>query len=150
MTTPRVWRHPSRIGRRMTVMYSLWCNMKARCGNPKHPAWNYYGARGVTVCKRWLHDFDAFCDDVGPHPGIGLTFDRRNNNGHYKPNNVRWATRNEQAQNKTNTRLSMRSIRAATKMRASGVVYQDIANKLGVNVTTIHRALTGVTWTNQE
>lgn len=34
--------------------------MKARCYNPKHPAYAGYGAKGITVCGEWLDSLDAF------------------------------------------------------------------------------------------
>jgi len=74
--------------------------MKARCLNRRNKGYKRYGGRGITVCERWMK-FENFIADMGKPP-IGLTLERKNNNGNYEPNNCKWATRAEQAKNKEN------------------------------------------------
>lgn len=73
-------------------------DMKQRCLNPRHPQFKNYGARGITICDRWMRSSLAFLDDVGPRPA-GTSIDRIDNEGNYEPGNVRWATPAEQRVN---------------------------------------------------
>jgi hypothetical protein len=75
--------------------YRAWAAMKSRCSNPKHPRWKYYGARGITVCERWLASFNNFWADMGPRPSPTHCLDRRDNDGNYEPANCHWATGDE-------------------------------------------------------
>src|SRR6478735_387994 len=81
--------------------YSAWKNMINRCTRPDLPPWKYYGGRGITVCERWM-TFANFQEDMGDRP-VGLTLERKDNKQGYFPENCKWATRKEQAGNKTNT-----------------------------------------------
>lgn len=49
----------------------LWHSMIDRCYNKKHSSYKYYGARGVTVCDRWLR-FDYFLQDLRNMKGYDL------------------------------------------------------------------------------
>lgn len=85
-----------------TPTYHSWRAMLARCSDTSHPQFKDYGGRGIRVCDRWLSSFESFFADMGKRP-LGTTLDREDNNGHYEPNNCRWATRLEQNRNKRNT-----------------------------------------------
>ena len=84
--------------------YRAWSNMKQRCLNPARVKdFQYYKAKGITVCDRWLRDFDAFLVSVGRRPSPVHSLDRYpNREGNYEPGNVRWATQREQSENRCN------------------------------------------------
>lgn len=80
-------------------LYDRWKAMIRRCINHNDPAYKYYGARGISVCTRWM-DVQNFIDDMALTFKSGLTLDRIDNDGNYEPSNCRWATWKEQAANK--------------------------------------------------
>ncbi len=75
--------------------------MKQRCYNQNLPHYENYGARGITICDRWLGDegFDNFIKDMGPRPDDDLEIDRVNNELGYSPENCRWTDRTTNSRN---------------------------------------------------
>lgn len=83
-----------------TAEYRAWLAMRTRCNNPKARGWENYGGRGITIFPLWQHSFQAFLDHVGTKPSPHHSLDRIDNDGHYVPFNVRWATVSEQNANR--------------------------------------------------
>jgi hypothetical protein len=87
----------------LTKTHRVWRGMMNRCYNPEAQAYCNYGARGITVCKRWRASFEAFLGDMGASPE-GMSLDRVDNDKGYSKKNCRWASVAEQNRNKRNTR----------------------------------------------
>lgn len=111
-----------------TPLYRRWLTMKVRCKYKSHRAYRWYGARGITICKRWMV-FDNFAADMGPIPFKEATLDRINSDGHYEPGNVRWSTMLEQARNRRGNRVLM--------LRGKSKCVSQWAEELGLPISTI-------------
>lgn len=112
-----------------TTLYSAWLNMKARCKYRNLPAYKDYGGRGITVCERWLV-FENFLADMGEKPGPEYTLERINNDLGYGPDNCKWATRVEQANNRRNV--------VRVEWRGKMMTVTELADECGVNRDTLY------------
>ena len=79
--------------------YAIWDGMKQRCENPNSVPYKWYGKRGIKVCSEWADketgfiSFRGWALAHGYKPGLSI--DRINNDGNYKPSNCQWLTRSE-------------------------------------------------------
>lgn len=113
------WRdlmHEVHKGLRKSPTYHSWDNMIGRCYRPSQPDYARYGGRGIVVCDRWKQSFGNFLDDMGEKP-TNTSIDRYpNKNGDYEPGNCRWATVEQQQNNKeNNVRVLYREVEYSLK-----------------------------------
>ena len=81
-------------------LYGCWMGMRSRVLNEKADRFKSYGGRGIKLHPAWLtyENFRQWAVSNGYRDD--LTLDRKDVNGDYTPDNCRWATKAEQANNK--------------------------------------------------
>lgn len=117
-------------------IYNSWGAMIKRCYHKHNNVYTLYGARGITVCDEWKDNFLLFLDwSIKNGWQLGLSIDRIDNNGNYRPENCRWATTKTQSNNRRSNRLI--TIDSETKTLAqwsetSGIKSTTIARRIDV------------------
>lgn len=103
-----------------TKEYQIWKGMKARCYNPNHKSFKFYGARGISVQESWIESFENFLMYVGEAPE-GYSLDRIDNSKGYQEGNVRWVNSVSQARNKAMYQTNKSGVTGVTKRVKYGI-----------------------------
>lgn len=126
-------------GQRKSRLYNIWIGIKDRCNNETNGMYYLYGARGISVCEEWEHDFQAFFDwSMANGYREGLSLDRRDNYGPYSPENCRWATQKEQQNNRRNNRVVEHNGKSQT--------IAAWAEEIGINYGTLYKRVVLLGW----
>lgn len=119
--------HNSRLGK----IFSL---MMRRCYNPNDKNYQWYGQKGIEICKEWLEDpflFEQWALNNGYQDD--LTIDRIDSQGPYCPGNCEWISAKDNSAYKTTTNYI-----AVDNKCHSG---KEWAKILGVGVNVINRMM---------
>lgn len=122
-----------------TKLYEKWCSMMNRCNNPNHPHYKDYGGRGIKVCEEW-HNYSNFKKWVlNTRDNENLTIDRIDVNGDYCPENCRWATAKEQANNRRSNLIYV--------YNGESHNLNEWCEILGLNYYNVHNRIYKLKWT---
>lgn len=124
--------HGHALRGKVTATYRAWLGMRDRVARDPDYAL-------VRISPLW-DDYATFLRDMGEKPA-GLTLDRVQNTRGYEPGNCRWATRIEQANNKTTN--------VKVEFRGRVQTLKQWALELGVNYKTLHNRITACGWSTE-
>ena len=130
-------------GHRNTRLYSIYTAMKTRTTNTNTPGYKNYGGRGIQLCGEWQESFEAFYEwAIKNGYADNLSIDRIDVNGNYEPNNCRWSTPKEQANN--TTRTVYLTYKGQTK------TLQEWAKEIGIKDSTLYARVCVYGWDDEK
>jgi hypothetical protein len=149
-----------------TKEYKLTENILIRCYNKDDPHYPDWGGRGIIVHQSWINDRGLWCNylkyNMGEtwqqfeaRTGEQATLDRIDVNGNYEPGNIRWATQQDQQQNRTNNVFTEALVKLTLwKFKIDNWTITNIYNMLIKNFnfqgsySAVLNVTSGVTWSN--
>lgn len=110
-------------------LYRIWLGIRNRCCNPNVKDYENYGQRGISICEDWkeFYNFYIWAQDSGYNDKLSI--DRIDVNGNYEPDNCRWVTMKEQANNKRNNIYITHNNESIT--------LKELSNRTGINYQTL-------------
>lgn len=124
-------------GKSKSAEYIIYHSLLKRCYDKTSSDYHRYGSRGIIVQTSWRESFENFYQDlintIGLRPSKLYSIDRIDNNGNYEKNNIKWSTKQEQANNRRSNKLITAFNRTQTSMqwqRETGISYRQITRRI--------------------
>lgn len=123
--------------------------MKNRCYNSKAARYIHYGAKGIAICDSWMKNTEAFIQwSLNSNYAEGLTIDRINNSLGYFPENCRWVTKLEQAQNMTTNVLNLELAKKIKEQYKIDKTVSKTAKSLNITYSRVYGVIVRGYWSN--
>lgn len=120
-------------------LWNIWNNMKRRCLCESDVRYHQYGGRGILLCDKWKESFDNFADwALANGYKENLTIERIDVNGNYCPENCKWITLKEQANNKRDT--------IWIDYKGRHIQLRKICDEMNLHYDAIHNRITKMGW----
>jgi len=93
-------------GLSQTKLYRTFLGIRVRCSNPNFKYYGRYGGRGIKCLWKSFEDFrddmmESYSQHIFEFGKENTTIERVDNDGHYCKENCKWATKAQQAENKS-------------------------------------------------
>lgn len=118
----------------MKAEYRAWKAMKSRCYSSCNKDHGKYQKNKINVCAEWLNDFDKFYADMGDKPSHLHSLERIDNLKDYSKSNCKWATKKEQAINRS-------EFNKVFTHNGESRVLKEWAKKLNIRYTTLYQRI---------
>jgi hypothetical protein len=119
--------------------------MKERAKDATKHGYKHY----ISMDPAW-ESFDTFIADMGPKPGTEYTLERVDGAEGYGPDNCVWATRTQQARNRTYVKLSMDKAREIRKLCGLGLRQVDVAGAFGITQAHVSQVIRSCVWIEEQ
>lgn len=135
------------------LLYIKWRGMRSRCNNPNSKSYPWYGGKGIGVCPEW-NDYLVFRQwAISNGFQKGLSLDRIDSSGDYKPSNCQWITHSENcAKANRESKFGVNSKHAKLNdgkvrlIRQSTATCRELAEQFGVDCSVISRVRQRKVW----
>lgn len=145
LVTASIMENLTKHGKYYTPLYAVWRGMNQRCYNEKHIDHKWYSERGIGVCDEWRNNFESFyswSQENGYKNGLSL--DRIDNTKGYSPENCRFVTAKDQANNRTTNIMITHDGRTQTLKQWTeelGLKYHTIYERVRIRGIPFEKAI---------
>lgn len=132
-------------------LHAVWSGMVNRCYNQHDNCFQLYGARGISVCEEWKNDYMMFKKwalengyDESAEYGE-CTLDRIDNSKGYAPDNCRWVSAEDQANNRRSNVIITAFGKTQNLLawaKETGINYGTLRTRIVKKKWSIEKALT--------
>lgn len=130
-------------------LYRKLNNLRARCEYQSATNYQYYGGRGIGVCREWVENPAAFVEWVlsnGWRPGLEV--DRIDVDGDYSPENCRLLTHKENSQRTRRIKTTPEQAARVKELLHAGASVKECAATVDVPYMTAWHIKNSGTWSN--
>lgn len=124
-------------GKTGATEHIAWNNLRAKCYNPNNSDYQYWGAKGITICDRWLYSFPNFYNDLGLRPTKNHAVKIHDKSKPLGPGNASWQIHTPSSRDinyKLITLADGRQVNIHEAMAITGLKKKTIYERIRTNV----------------